>query len=531
MSPALDSDNDGLTNLQEQQYGTQPNVADTDGDNLRDGDEVNLHNSSPTLADTENDRVQDDVEVANNSNPQLPDTDFDGLSDYDEIYNHNTQPDMADSDGDQIPDGVELALHDNPELGRLYLWLDPNNPLDAEQDKDNDGLTNRQEIMEFGTDPENPDHDNDGLTDGEEINRGLDPLDDDYDDDGLKDGEDDNAFESDLTAPTVELTRPEQGYQLLKGQQVRFEADAQDNGRVARVVFTIDGEERPAVTGQPYQLIYRVAADVTALDIQATAYDTNNNSASTSRSYLVIDDPRMTVQGQVLDKLSNPVNGVSITVGGVQVVTGSDGRYLAENVPATELSLIVEASTLFGNQQMLASSTAFTPVRSGVVDVETLVLKPDALELSVQDSARTAASYPYQLNGINGNNWSVYDRGTVSAKGYSNANGLRLYIDGNQFQARQFLVEAGSRETVLIGQSGNLDVTRKVFVSEDSDHARFTEILTNPTDQTVQVGIHWYSDYDQSYRRYWSTVVMNNQQIIAERDNGLSKNCCGKSVF
>lgn len=38
--PALDSDSDGLTDLQEAQLGTDPNKADTDGDGFDDGQEV-----------------------------------------------------------------------------------------------------------------------------------------------------------------------------------------------------------------------------------------------------------------------------------------------------------------------------------------------------------------------------------------------------------------------------------------------------------------------------------------------------------
>ena len=38
--PNADPDADGLTNLQEEQLGTNPNNADTDGDGYKDGDEV-----------------------------------------------------------------------------------------------------------------------------------------------------------------------------------------------------------------------------------------------------------------------------------------------------------------------------------------------------------------------------------------------------------------------------------------------------------------------------------------------------------
>lgn len=64
----------------------------------------------------------------------------------------------GDSDGDGIPDDVEIRE-----------GLNPNDPTDALADLDNDGLNNRRELMEFGTNIRNRDTDGDGLTDGEEV--------------------------------------------------------------------------------------------------------------------------------------------------------------------------------------------------------------------------------------------------------------------------------------------------------------------------------------------------------------------------
>ena len=72
----------------------------------------------------------------------------------------------GDTDGDGIFDDTELAN-----------GLDPNNPVDALEDFDGDGLTNKEEIVDFGTNIQSPDSDGDGFTDGDEIASGTDPND------------------------------------------------------------------------------------------------------------------------------------------------------------------------------------------------------------------------------------------------------------------------------------------------------------------------------------------------------------------
>jgi len=49
------------------------------------------------------------------------------------------------------------------------------NPLDALEDADDDGLSNRDEYW-WKLDPHNPDCDGDGIPDGEEVNQGTDPF-------------------------------------------------------------------------------------------------------------------------------------------------------------------------------------------------------------------------------------------------------------------------------------------------------------------------------------------------------------------
>src|SRR3989442_9494221 len=64
-----DFDRDNLTNLQEYLLGTDIHNADTDGDGLSDGDEVNTYHTNPLLADTDGDLIPDGVEVQTGTNP------------------------------------------------------------------------------------------------------------------------------------------------------------------------------------------------------------------------------------------------------------------------------------------------------------------------------------------------------------------------------------------------------------------------------------------------------------------------------
>lgn len=94
-----DTDNDGLTNLQEMGLGTHPNKADTDEDGLEDGIEVNTHSTDPLK----------------------PDTDGDGLSDLVEVDESKTNPLKVDSDDDQMPDNWEVRYQLDPNLDDAHL--------------------------------------------------------------------------------------------------------------------------------------------------------------------------------------------------------------------------------------------------------------------------------------------------------------------------------------------------------------------------------------------------------------------------
>jgi len=94
----IDTDGDGLTDIEEARLGTNPLNPDTDGDGLTDYEEVMIYGTDPLN----------------------PDTDGDGLTDYEEVMIYGTDPLNPDTDGDGYSDGEEVANGYNP-LGEGLL--------------------------------------------------------------------------------------------------------------------------------------------------------------------------------------------------------------------------------------------------------------------------------------------------------------------------------------------------------------------------------------------------------------------------
>ncbi len=108
-----DSDGDGINDMVEKEYGLNPALSDTDGDNKSDSEEG-------TTGDRDNDGIIDALESA------LDDSDLDGVPD--EYDSENANPDN-DTDGDGYGNGLERA--------------EGSDPLDAQSkpaDHDKDGI-------------------------------------------------------------------------------------------------------------------------------------------------------------------------------------------------------------------------------------------------------------------------------------------------------------------------------------------------------------------------------------------------------
>ncbi len=88
----IDSDGDGLSDIDEVIRVTNINIPDTDGDGLTDGEEANTYGTEPVKRDT----------------------DKDGINDGDEINTHGTNPLKADTDDDSFSDSEEIEAGTDP---------------------------------------------------------------------------------------------------------------------------------------------------------------------------------------------------------------------------------------------------------------------------------------------------------------------------------------------------------------------------------------------------------------------------------
>ena len=121
-----DSDSDGLPDRVEVKLGTDITKEDTDGDGLSDYFEAISTWTDPLSIDTDGNCIGDekedfDKDGLNNleeatfkTNPYISDTDKDGLSDSEEVKKYNTNPIIADTDGDGVSDGKEIEIGTNP---------------------------------------------------------------------------------------------------------------------------------------------------------------------------------------------------------------------------------------------------------------------------------------------------------------------------------------------------------------------------------------------------------------------------------
>ncbi|MBC7876983.1 MAG: matrixin family metalloprotease [Anaerolineales bacterium] len=117
-------------------------------------------------------------------------------------------------------------------------------PPSENTDSDNDGISDEDEILLTGTDPNNKDSDGDGLSDGVEVTYRMNPLDPDMDHDGISDGQEvsqgsDPFFPEQETGVSPELN-DEVNQFLTQAIQLQIQAYREGNSNIASSVMAGD---------------------------------------------------------------------------------------------------------------------------------------------------------------------------------------------------------------------------------------------------------------------------------------------------
>jgi len=159
----LDTDDDGLTDEEEKELGTDINNVDTDDDGLFDREEVKVYQTDPLNADTDGDGYLDGEEVKEGNDPKgegkllkLP-------------FNKEVDDELNKTEANY------LAQKDTDDDGLLDSEEEKLGTDIFKTDTDTDELSDYEEVKVYQTDPLKADTDGDGYLDGSEVKNGYNP--------------------------------------------------------------------------------------------------------------------------------------------------------------------------------------------------------------------------------------------------------------------------------------------------------------------------------------------------------------------
>ncbi len=116
-------------------------------------------------------------------------------------------------------------------------------PTTDGEDQDQDGISDQDEVLVTGTDPQNPDSDGDGLLDGVEVANRMNPLDPDMDRDGISDGQEVDAGTDPFFPEQADISPElEQDVSDFLTNAIELEIEAYRNGDASIAASVMAGD-------------------------------------------------------------------------------------------------------------------------------------------------------------------------------------------------------------------------------------------------------------------------------------------------
>lgn len=181
--------------------------------------------------------------------------------------------------------------------------------------------------------------------------------------------------------PTVQITSPAAGTQVIQGAPVTVTVSAEDDIAVASVSLLVNGQLVSTTSAAPYQFTFNAPATGSTLTLGATATDFGNNVGQAQNVALnLIPDPGTTVIGRVIDRDGNGVAGATVTAPGDKSATSNNnGAFSIAGVPTIQGNIFVRATLVVDGKKLFGRSSAIAPVPGGVTNVGDVTLKSGAL--------------------------------------------------------------------------------------------------------------------------------------------------------
>lgn len=200
--------------------------------------------------------------------------------------------------------------------------------------------------------------------------------------------------------PTVQITSPTAGTQVIQGSTVTVTANAEDDVGVASVSLLVNGQVVSTTSAAPYTFTFTAPSTGSTVTIGATASDFGNNVGQAPNVTLnLIPDPLTTVIGRVVDINGAPVAGATVSTLSKSATTQADGTFTILGVPTVSGDVIVAASAIINGKTQRGHSQPVAPVPAGTTNVGDVRLTPGKIALlHCDDSAGTTAARSGLIN-------------------------------------------------------------------------------------------------------------------------------------